>query len=90
MTPTLSARVLTAVFGRIPQHVTEARDNFLNAKKRWHWANEELRRNNGQDPEWAQALHEERTEAFREMRAAGDVVTAFSPSLARSLFSTSH
>ncbi|PBC72294.1 MULTISPECIES: hypothetical protein [unclassified Streptomyces] len=90
MTHKLSSQVLTALFGHIPQHVTEARDDFLTAKNRWRWAQEELRRNNGEDPEWTQALHEERTEAFRDMRTAGDVVTAFSPSLARSLFNASH
>lgn len=90
MTLTHSDRVYTAIYGNIPQRVTEARDDFLNAKKRWHWANEELRRTKGEDTEWAQALHEERTEAFREMRIASDVVTAFSPPLARSLFNASH
>lgn len=88
MTLTLSDRVYTAIYGNIPQHITDARDEVLNAKKRWQWAQKELRRSNDKDSEWTQMLHDERSEAFQQMRDAVAVINAFSPSLARSLFRT--
>ena len=89
MTPTLSDRVYTAVYGRIPTQIIEARDAFNAAKKRWTWANEELRRNNNTDPEWGEALREERGDAFTAMREAIAEINAYSPGLARSLFKQS-
>ena len=82
----ISDRVYTAVFGHIPTHITAARDKFLAAKKRWDWANEELRSNGNTDPEWAEVLRNERSDAFQAMRDAIAAINAYSPGLASALF----